>query len=136
MIGDILIDTGPLIALLDSDSQQHEWMANIWNHVRAPALTCEPVLTEITFLRGSRCFVRTASIWRAESRNTSTAGGGGHSRFDEEVRNIPMSLADACLVRLSELNPKHRLVSFDSDFKVYRKHGNRVIPLLSPENRA
>ena len=45
-------------------------------------------------------------------------------------RNRPMSLADACLVRLSGLHPDGEVFTLDSDFRVYRRHGNKVIPLL------
>ena len=46
--------------------------------------------------------------------------------------NVPMSLADACLVRLSELHPKLPLVTLDADFKVYRRHGRQLIPVICP----
>jgi hypothetical protein len=46
--------------------------------------------------------------------------------------DVPMSLADACLVRMSELFPKHRVMSLGSDFHVYRRNRLQVIPLLSP----
>ena len=48
-------------------------------------------------------------------------------------RNRPMSLADACLVRLSELEASAEIFTLDSDFKVYRRHGNKVIPVLMPD---
>jgi predicted nucleic acid-binding protein len=48
-------------------------------------------------------------------------------------RNRPMSLADACLVRLSELHPSGEVLTFDSDFRIYRRHGNRVIPVQMPD---
>jgi predicted nucleic acid-binding protein len=44
-----------------------------------------------------------------------------------------MSLADACLVRMSELYPKHRILTLDSDFSVYRRNRQQVIPLLTPD---
>ncbi len=43
-----------------------------------------------------------------------------------------MSLADACLVRLAELHPGSTIFTFDADFRIYRRHGNRVIPVLMP----
>jgi predicted nucleic acid-binding protein len=48
-------------------------------------------------------------------------------------RNRPMSLADACLVRLSEIHPAGEVFTLDSDFRIYRRHGNKVIPVLMPE---
>ena len=48
-------------------------------------------------------------------------------------RNRPMSLADACLVRLSEIHMEGEVFTLDSDFRIYRRHGNKVIPLLMPD---
>lgn len=50
----------------------------------------------------------------------------------KRYRNRPISLADACLVRLSELHPRGRIFTLDSDFLIYRRHGNKVIPVLMP----
>jgi predicted nucleic acid-binding protein len=44
-----------------------------------------------------------------------------------------MSLADACLVRLAELHPGGVIFTLDADFRVYRRHSNKVIPVLMPE---
>ena len=47
--------------------------------------------------------------------------------------NVPMSFADACLVRISELYANSAVLTLDSDFRIYRKHGNQVIPVIMPE---
>ncbi len=47
-------------------------------------------------------------------------------------RNRPMSLADACLVHLSEIHADGEVFTLDSDFRIYRRHGNRVIPVRMP----
>ncbi|MFM2055996.1 MAG: hypothetical protein RLY71_381 [Pseudomonadota bacterium] len=47
--------------------------------------------------------------------------------------NIPASLADACLVRMSEMYPASRVFTLDSNFHIYRQHGRRVIPLIRPD---
>ncbi len=47
-------------------------------------------------------------------------------------RNRPMSLADACLVRLSEIYGSAEIFTLDSDFRIYRRHGNKVIPVRMP----
>jgi uncharacterized protein len=46
--------------------------------------------------------------------------------------DVPMSLADACLVRMSELDPSGRIMTLDSDFRVYRRNGRQVIPTITP----
>ena len=48
-------------------------------------------------------------------------------------RNRPMSLADACLVRLSEIHADAEVLTLDSDFRIYRRHGNKVIPIRMPD---
>jgi predicted nucleic acid-binding protein len=51
----------------------------------------------------------------------------------ERYSSIPMSLADACLVRMSELEPRATVISLDSDFKIYRRNRRQVIPVLLPK---
>jgi hypothetical protein len=52
----------------------------------------------------------------------------------ERYRDVPMSLADAALVRLSELHPDCRVFTLDADFRIYRRQRNKPIPLLMPES--
>ena len=49
-----------------------------------------------------------------------------------KYRSTPMSLADACLVRMSELFSESAIFTLDGDFRVYRRHGRQVIPLIGP----
>ena len=53
-------------------------------------------------------------------------------RYDD----VPMSLADGCLVRLSEIDRDARVLTLDSDFRIYRRHRHQVIPLIIPESVA
>jgi len=50
----------------------------------------------------------------------------------ERCDNVPALLADPCLVRMSELYDPCRVVTLDSDFHLYRRHGRKVIPVLTP----
>ena len=54
-------------------------------------------------------------------------------RLLEKYADVPMSFADACLVRMTELYPDSTVFTTDSDFKIYRKHGRQPIPLIFPE---
>ena len=49
-----------------------------------------------------------------------------------KYRSVPMSLADATMVRLSELHRDGQVLTFDTDFRIYRRHGNKIIPVLMP----
>jgi uncharacterized protein len=103
-----------------------------------PLLTCEPVLTEACFLI-QRSGGRPADVLRKlqagiievplEVKTESAALETLMRRYED----APMSLADACLVRLAELHADCQVFTLDSHFRHYRRHGRQVIPLLSPE---
>ena len=56
------------------------------------------------------------------------------SRLLERYKNVPMSLADACIVRMAELRAKSVVFTLDSDFAIYRMNSRQRIPTLSPRN--
>jgi uncharacterized protein len=132
-----LLDTGPLVSLLIPGMKYHSWATAEWAQLTPPLLTCEPVLTEATFLL--RREGRDAELlFDLLGRGIIRIG----LRIDDEqdairtlmhrYANRPMSLADACLVRMSEMHRDAQILTFDSDFRVYRRNGNKVIPLLTP----
>ena len=136
--GVALIDTGPLVSFLAAGVKYHAWTCDQWKSFRPPLLTCEPVLTEAAFLLKrdgreadplfallDRGAIRIALNIQEEQTDLRA--------LMNRYRNRPMSLADACLVRLSELHPDGEVFTLDSDFRMYRRHGNRVIPVLMPD---
>jgi len=133
-----LLDTGPLVSFLGSGLEYHEWAVEQWKRLRPPLLTCEPVLTEAAFLlkREGR---DTDSLFALLDRGVIRIGLTiQEQRADlrtlmRRYRNRPMSLADACLVRLSEIHAAAEVLTLDSDFRIYRRHGNKVIPLRMPD---
>jgi predicted nucleic acid-binding protein len=56
------------------------------------------------------------------------------AKLRTKYNSVPMSLADACLVRMSEVYPHHRVCTFDSHFKVYRKNVRDLIPVFMPND--
>jgi predicted nucleic acid-binding protein len=133
----VIVDTGPIVALLDADDQQHAWVKAQFARLRPPLLTCEAVLTESCFLISRGGGDASAVIQLAERGVLSVV-----QLFDTEAasiallmrrhENVPMSLADACLVRLIELTSQSTLFTLDSDFEIYRQKRRRLIPLLAP----
>jgi uncharacterized protein len=136
--GPALLDTGPLVSFLASGLRYHEWTCEQWKLLRPPLLTCEPVLTEAAFLLKregceadllfvllERGVIRIALEVQEEQADLRA--------LMRRYRNQPMSLADACLVRLSELHAEGEVFTLDSDFRIYRRHGNKVIPVLLPD---
>jgi predicted nucleic acid-binding protein len=133
----VVVDTGPIVAFLDADDQYHDWARVQFARLRPPLLTCEAVLTEACFLVGrgggdestviqlvERGALNVARLFDAEA--TAIA------RLMRRYKNVPMSLTDACLVRLVELTSQATLFTIDSDFGIYRQKGRRLIPLVAP----
>lgn len=134
----VLLDTGPLVAFLSGGHAHADWVTEQWKSLRPPLLTCEPVLTEATFLMKregkdadsvmallERRIIRVAMSLEDEQRDIRA--------LLRRYRERPMSLADACLVRLSELNADSEVFTLDADFRIYRRHGNRTIAVLMPD---
>ena len=132
-----IVDTGPLVALFDRAERHHDWAAERFKELDAPLLVCEPVLAEAMYLL--------ARYPKALDAVLELIGNGALSvvfRIDEHVdtlrkllqkyRDTPMSLADACIVRMSEIHDRHAVLTLDSDFLVYRKHGRTSLPLIHP----
>jgi uncharacterized protein len=133
-----LLDTGPLVSFLASGLEHHDWAVEQWKQMSPPLLTCEPVLTEAAFLlkREGR---ETDSLFELLERGViRIALRIQEQRADlralmRRYRNRPMSLADACLVRLSEIHAEGEVLTLDSDFRIYRRHGNKVISVRMPD---
>ena len=138
MKGAVLIDTGPLVTFLAAGLEHHCWVCEQWKRLHPPLLTCEPVLTEAAFLlkREGR---DTDPLFALLERGVLRVGMEiGDQVADLRVlmrryRDRPMSLADACLVRMAELHSTSTIFTLDGDFRVYRRHGNKVIPVLMPD---
>jgi predicted nucleic acid-binding protein len=137
LTGAVLVDTGPIVAFLNSRDRYHQWSKETFAEIDAPVLSCEAVLSEACFLlrnsRGGgeavlklveRGLVRLPFRLEAETSPVR--------RLLSRYSNVPMSLADACLVRMSEELSDSVVLTLDRDFKVYRKHGRNVIPTRMP----
>lgn len=131
----VLLDTGPLVALLNRRERLHSRVKAVLPLLPVPLLTVEPVLAEAMYLlravpKGPQAVLGMvqSGLLRVPLAIEPQAQdlGALMSRF----ASVPMSLADACLVRLVELMPDASVFTFDSDFTVYRARKNRVIQLL------
>ncbi len=133
-----LLDTGPLVSFLAGGLAHHVWVVEQWKQLRPPLLTCEPVLTEAAFLLKREGCDTDALFELLERRVIRIALSMEEQRADlralmRRYRNRPMSLADACLVRLSEIHSAAEVFTLDGDFRIYRRHGNKVIPVRMPD---
>lgn len=133
-----LLDTGPLVSFLGSGLKHHRWAVEQWKRLVPPLLTCEPVLTEAAFLLKREGQDTDALFALLERGVIRIALAVQEEQADlralmHRYRNRPMSLADACLVRLSEIHTASVVLTLDSDFRIYRRHGNKVIPARMPD---
>lgn len=132
-----IIDTGPLVAYVNGRDRWHAWAVEQMRALVPPLVTCEPVLTEACFLV-QRAGGRPADLVGKVRQGVLVIGldVAGEAKAIESLMqryaDTPMSLADACLVRLSELLADCRLFTLDSDFEHYRRNGRQTIPLLRP----
>ena len=136
MTATLLLDTGPLVALIVPREKHHRWATEALR-VKARILTCEAVLSEAFFLlrsseKGTRA-LRGMVAGEAIELSSLAAEGRALTSLLARYTSVPMSFADACLVRLSELIPLAVVATLDSDFRVYRRNGRQVIPLLMPD---
>lgn len=133
-----IVDTGFLVAFLNSTEQYHSWVKKQLNTIPSPLLTCEPVITETFFLlskinRGEEMFFQLLSQdkikipFRLEQELESI------KQLMEKYNSVPMSLADACLVRISQLYSNSIILTLDNDFRIYRKHKKQMINLVIPD---
>jgi uncharacterized protein len=132
-----IVDTGPLVAYVNGRDRWHAWAVEQMRTLGPPLVTCEPVLTEACFLV-QRAGGRPADLVGKVRQGALVIGldvAGEASAIEslmQRYADTPMSLADACLVRLSELLADCRLFTLDSDFEHYRRNGRQTIPLLRP----
>ena len=133
----VLVDTGPLVAFLREAEAAHDWVAAQFAELPAPFLTCEPVLAETFFLvarqpDGPRRFFDLLESGLLEIDFSVIAEREALRKLVRKYADLPMSLADASLVRLAELHPGASVFTLDSHFQVYRKHGRQQIPVIMP----
>jgi len=130
-----VVDAGFLIALLSQRARHHRWAATQAAQIPPPWRTCEAVLSEAFHLLGSSGRAALAGLLRRGAVVPSFAFAGETRRvldLMDKYAAQPMSMADACLVRMSEKIADALLLTTDTDFRVYRRHGRQVVPCVLP----
>jgi len=131
-----IADTGYLVALLQRNDEHHLWAKDLAGQFELPLLTCEAVLAETAFHLKSSVLV----LEMLKRRVIRVAFDC--SRHLEALRELAdryedrnPDLADLCLIRMSELYPRHSVITVDAaDFRVYRRNKREVIPTICPPN--
>jgi predicted nucleic acid-binding protein len=135
-----IVDTGPLVAFLDRGERYHGWTVEQVRTLDAPLLVCEPVLAEAMFLLSGQAKAQDALYGLLVNGAVRVAFQVGEHlaalrALHNKYRDRPISLADACVVRMAELFERHFVFTLDSDFSVYRKNGREALNLVFPPRR-
>lgn len=131
-----IADTGFLVALLEAHDEHHAWAMGLAEGIKWPVLTCESVLSETAFhVRSSELPLR--MLQNGMLRLAFDLAGHLEHLCDLATRYADRQpdLADLCLIRMSELYPRHTVITVDEDFRVYRRNKREAIPLLSPPQK-
>ncbi len=140
MNNQVVIDAGPLVASIDRRDDFHQWAKAALGTVRYPIFTCEPVITESCFLlrKTDGAVLNLLSLISEGLIRINFSvdeNANALSALMARYKSVPMSLADACLVRMAELNSSSVVMTIDSDFTIYRMHRNQPISIIMPEDR-
>jgi predicted nucleic acid-binding protein len=134
----VIVDTGPLVAFLNKRDTWHEWAVGQLAAIEPPLETCEAVVSEAVFLlrvdpRGSDALLELVERNLVVCSFHLNDALEHVRRLMKRYQDVPMSLADACLVRMTEERRASRVLTLDSDFRRYRRLGRQVIPLIAPK---
>jgi hypothetical protein len=131
----LVADAGFLVALWRQEDQHHTWAVATARANPPPWATCEAAFSEAEHLLGpvGRASLRTACR-RGALRVLAMLAGEAQAVLEllDKYEDVPMSVADACLVRMTEILPEPLVFTTDTDFKIYRRHSRKVIPCLLP----
>lgn len=137
MAASVVVDSAFLVALLSSRERHHRWADATTDRFPPPWSTCEAVLAEAFYLLGpagrpalTALLARgaIAPVFSLDEHLDRVLG------LMERYADVPMSFADACLVRMSETLTDPVILTLDADFGVYRRHGRQVVPFVSPDH--
>ena len=133
----VLLDAGPLVAYIDRRQEYHEWAMAQFVAAAPPMLSCESVLAEACHLlrrvpKGRNAVVELVQRGVISLPFRLADHAAAVAALMAKYADVPMSLADACLVRMAEIHDRSPVLTLDADFGVYRKHGRLVIPVITP----
>lgn len=132
-----IADAGFVVAFGNRNDRYHGWAVEVAKGITEPLLTCEAVLAEAAFHLQSPSYV--LSLVRDEMLRIAFDFSKNWERLQQlaaRYQDRQPDLADLCLIRLSELFPRHLVITVDEgDFRIYRRNTRETIPLLCPPAR-
>ena len=133
----IILDTGPIVAFLNKRDRYFTWANETFNLLEPPVYACESVISEACFLlrniEGGSIAVAELIERKLVVIDFDLSGEiQAVKKLMSRYANIPMSLADACLIRMTEITKNSQIITLDQDFNVYRRFGRQHVPVLMP----
>jgi len=135
MARNVLVDAGFLVALLSRRDSHHQWAVMQAPGYAPPWNTCEAVLSEAFHLLGARGTPGLSALLRRRALIVAfdlNKDAESVLNLLQKYAEVPMSLADACLVRMTETLPDPVILTTDSDFRIYRRHSRQMVPCMMP----
>lgn len=133
----VILDTGVLVALLNRRDTYHSWAVEQWKQVHSPAYTCDAVISEACFLLKKGYLINAVfemlTVGALELSFDLQAEVESVRHLMQRYESVPISVADACLVRMSELIKDSVVLTLDSDFQIYRRFQKEIIPIIQPK---
>ncbi len=138
MIKRTIADAGIIVALIDKRDKFHQWAFSQSENLPIPFLTCEAVISESSYLlhkvfQGEKTVLTYLKKGILQIDFSLSNEVEAIQTLMQKYEDVPMSFADACLVRMSELIGNSVVFTLDGDFRIYRKHGKKQIPLIIPD---
>lgn len=136
MARNVLVDAGFVVALLSGRDEHHKWAVVQATNYPPPWSTCEAVLSETYHLLGEKGAPSLSALIRRRALVVAFELGKNiepATKLMEKYSDIPMNLADACLVRMTETLADPLILTTDEDFRVYRRHSRQVVPCMTPK---
>lgn len=131
MIG--IADTGMLVAFINRHDKYHEWAVSLAGQLTDPLLTCESVLSETAFHTDAQYVFELLRLGLITLSFDCNDHLPRLEALAETYADRKPDFADLCLIRMSELFPKHPVITIDrEDFRVYRRNKREIIPLICP----
>ena len=133
----IIVDTGPIVAFLNKRDRYFAWANESFNLLEPPVYTCECVISEACFLLrniegGSMAVAELVERKLVVIDFDLSEEIQAVKKLMSKYANVPMSLADACLIRMAEIEKNSQIITLDQDFNVYRRFDRQQVPVLMP----
>lgn len=135
MAESVLVDAGFVVALLSRRDAHHQWAVAQSTNLAPPWSICEAALSEAFHLLGARGAPALRALLRRRSLRVAFELAENLEpvlKLMQKYADVPMSLADACLVRMTEALSDPVLLTTDADFRIYRRHSRHVVPCVMP----